>query len=558
MASDASDEAPPGTVDCDALVVGAGFAGLYALHRLRELGLSTRVIERADDVGGTWYYNQYPGARCDSESHVYCYSFSEELREEWEYSERYPEQSEILDYLHFVADRLELRRDIRFGTAVESATFDEASGVWTVRTDDGGEWRTQHFVLAIGPLSDPYVPDFDGLEDFAGELYHTATWPHDPVDFGGEAVGVIGTGASGAQAIPRLADRADTLTVYQRTPNYIVPARNRPLSDEDWERIRANYDEIWERARNTTSGHPFEYEHDSIEGLSDAEIRAALEERWQQGGFRFFLTFGDLLSNEETNERVSEFIREKIRERVGDPDLAETLVPTDHPYGAKRPPLDYEGYYETFTRGDVDLVNVRESPIERFTADGIETADARYGHDSVVLATGFDAINGAFDNIDIRGRNGTTLAEKWDGRPRAYLGFGIDEFPNMFMISGPQNPSVITNQPVSIEQQVDWVADCIDYLRANDLGYVEADPSAVESWVEHSNAVADKTLYPEANSWYRGDNIPGKEQVFLPYPGGFNNYRDRCDEIAANGYEGFRLAETPAGLVEAGVEEVRH
>lgn len=530
--------------ELDAVVIGAGFAGLYSLHRLREMGFSTQVVEKADDVGGTWYYNRYPGARCDTESHVYCYSFSDALLDEWEYSERYPEQAEIRGYLRFVADRLDLRKDIQFDTEVESATFDEGSGTWTVGTDDGSRISAQHLILAVGPLSEPYVPDFGGFDTFDGDLYHTAKWPHDPVDFSDQAVAVIGTGSSGIQSIPRLAERADRLTVYQRTPNYAIPARNHPLSDDDWEEIRQHYDEIWERAWNTTSGHPFQYRHQSVEGLSDEEIKAALEERWQEGGFRFFLTFSDLLSNERTNEVVAEFIRERIRERLDDPDLAEKLVPEDHPYGAKRPPLDYEDYYETYERDDVELVDVRDAPIERITQAGIETADSHREHDAIVLATGFDAITGAFTSIDIRGRNGTNLESKWDGNPRSYLGLGVDEFPNMFLISGPQSPSVITNQPVAIEQQVEWIADCLDYMRTRDFKYIETKAESVEEWVEHTNDVADKTLYPDANSWYRGDNIPGKSQVFLPYPGGFNNFRDRCAEIAERGYEGFNLVES--------------
>jgi len=546
-----TDTRAPAEPDHDALVVGAGFAGLYALHRLREMDFSVQVLEKAGDVGGTWYYNRYPGCRCDSESHVYCYSFSETLRE-WEYSERYPEQSEILDYLRFVADRLDLRRDIRFDTTVERARFDGATGNWTVEAAGGSTWTTRHLVLAVGPLSEPYVPDFDGIDGYEGETYHTARWPHDPVDFGGQDVAVVGTGASGAQAIPRLADRADHLTVYQRTPNYIVPAQNRPLTEEDWAEIRADYDDIWERAFSTASGHPFGHEYESTEGLSEAAVERALEERWEQGGFRFFLTFGDLLSNEETNERVASFIRGKIREQVEDPETADLLVPTDHPYGAKRPPLDYEGYYETFNREDVTLVDVSSdgAPIDRFTADGIATTATHRAHDAAVLATGFDAITGAFTGIDIEGRDGASLNEEWADRPRAYLGFALDGFPNLFMISGPQNPSVITNQPVSIEQQVEWVTDCIDFLRAEGYTHIETTAEAVAEWVAHSNRVAEKTVYPEADSWYRGDNVPGKPEVFLPYPGGFHNYRDRCEAVAENGYEGFCLVESPAALGE--------
>jgi len=539
-----------GDGEFDAVVVGAGFAGLYALHRLREMGCSVRVLERAPDVGGTWYYNRYPGARCDTESHVYCYSFSDDLLDEWEYSERYPEQSEMLEYFRLVADKFGLRTDIQFETAVTSAEFDETAGTWEVSTDRGDELSAQHVIMAVGPLSEPYVPDFDGLDEYGGALYHTAKWPHEPVSFEGERVGVVGTGSSGVQLIPRVAERAETLTVYQRTPNWIVPAQNRPLTDDDWAEIRANYDEIWERARNTSSGHPYESAYPSVEGLDDETVERALEKRWQQGGFIFLYTFADLLSSEQTNRRVREFIGKKIRERLDDPDLAETLVPDvdDHPYAAKRPPLQYDEYFKTFERDDVTLVDVDGSPVERFTTSGIQVAGAHNEHESVILATGFDAITGGFTGIDITGRNDRALTDKWEGRPRSYLGFSIDEFPNLWMVSGPQSPSAITNQPVCIEQQVDWILGCIEYLDENSLRFAEVESESVAEWVEHTNYVAEKTLYPEAESWYRGDNIPGKPEVFLPYPGGFDNFRDRCDAVTESGYESYRLATSVAEL----------
>jgi len=540
-----SDTSIEGT-DYDVVVVGSGFAGLYALHSLREMGKSVKVLERASDVGGTWFHNRYPGARCDTESHVYCYSFSDELLNEWEYSERYPNQQEIYQYFQHVADRFDLRKDIQFETEVTSLELDEESGVWHVSTDQDQDIATQHAILAVGPLSEPYVPDFDGLDTYEGNLYHTAKWPHEPVSFENEDVGIIGTGSSGVQSIPKIAEQAEHLTVYQRTPNWIVPAQNHPLSDEDWEDIRANYDEIWQKARNTNSGHPYDSEYQSVEGLDDETVEQALEERWQEGGFIFLYTFDDLLSNETTNRRVREFIQKKIENKLGNPELADKLIPDidDHPYAAKRPPLNYDDYFETFKRDNVTLVDVNEAPIEKFTRTGLQTSDAQFEHDSIVLATGFDAITGSFKGIDIQGRNSITLEEKWDGRPRSYLGFSIDEFPNMWMISGPQNPSAITNQPVCIEQQVDWILDFVEYLDENNLRYAEASSESISRWVEHTNEVAEKTLYPEADSWYRGDNIPGKSDVFLPYPGGFDNFRDHCDELAENDYEGYRLAES--------------
>lgn len=548
------DSAGVGNADFDAVVIGAGFAGLYSLYRLREMGLSVRVIEKADDVGGTWYHNRYPGCRCDTESHVYCYSFSDELLNEWEYSERYPKQQEIFQYFQHVADRFDLRKDIQFETEVESAEFDEGSGNWVVGTDDGSTLSTKHFILAVGPLSDPFVPDFDGIDSFEGDTYHTAKWPHERVDFEGNSVAVIGTGSTGAQAIPRVAERADHLTVYQRTPNYIIPARNHRLTEEDYEEIRANYDEIWETARSTQSGHPYEYTYPSVEGLSEEEIQTALDEGWEKGGFRFFHTFGDLLSNWETNDRVAEFISSKIREQLDDPELAEKLIPDDHPYGAKRPPLDYEGYYETYLRDDVNLVDVSEAPIERLTSSGIRTTDAEYEHDVIIFATGFDAITGGFTRLDITGRSGTTLEEAWEDGPRAYLGYSIGGFPNMHMISGPQSPAAITNQPVSIERQVEFITGMIDYMRENGYDYIEARKGSVDDWVEHTAEIAEGTLYTEARSWYKGDNIPGKPSTMLMYAGGFDNHSEKCDEVADNGYEGYKLAETVEGLVDTDVE----
>jgi cation diffusion facilitator CzcD-associated flavoprotein CzcO len=534
---------PDETPDVDAVVVGAGFSGLYMLHRLRDLGLSARVYEKAEDVGGTWYWNRYPGARCDCESHIYCYSFSDEILEEWEWSERYPEQLEILEYLQYTADKLDLRRDIQFETAVESAVFDESAGCWRVGTDDGETVSARFFISGVGCLSKPFLPDFDGLEDFAGEWYHTARWPHEPVDLAGKRVGVVGTGSSGIQVIPVVAERAGHLTVFQRTPNYAVPAQNRPLDPDEVEEIKANYDEIWEQARHSSLGMPFDNEYSSVDELSEEDVHEVLEERWQQGGFRFTATFEELLLDEETNEAVSSFIREKIRERVDDPEVAETLIPTDHPYGAKRPPMDYNGYYETFNRDDVRLVDVSEAPIERLTADGIRTADAHYDLDTVIFATGFDAMTGALLEMDIRGRDGLALAEKWEAGPRTYLGLMVHGFPNMFTITGPQSPSVLSNMPVSIEHHVDWVADCIAHMQSAGQRFIEPAEWAEREWVAHTNEVAGESLYSEADSWYRGANVPGKPRTFTPYAGGVEVYQDYCAQVAESGYEGFELAD---------------
>jgi len=530
-------------VDVDAVVVGAGFSGLYMLHRLREQGLSVRVYEKADGVGGTWYWNRYPGARCDSESHIYCYSFSEELLEEWEWTERYPEQPEILEYLQFAADRLDLRRDIEFETEVESATYDEPSGTWEVATADGERVTTRFFVTAVGCLSKPFMPDFDGLDDFEGEWYHTARWPHDGVDLEGERVGVVGTGSTGIQLIPRVADRAGHLTVFQRTPNYAVPARNRPLEDGEYEEIRDNYDEIWERARYSRLGMPFDTEENSARTLDDDEMTELLEKRWQQGGFRFLHTFqpGHVLSNEETNEKISEFIREKIRERVDDPETAEALAPTSHPYGAKRPPMDYDDYYETYNRNDVELADVTEAPIEGFTPEGVRTAAGHHEFDVFVFATGFDAMTGSILGIDVEGRAGQSLAEKWSAGPRTYLGLGTHGFPNFFTITGPQSPSVLTNMPMAIEQHVEWIDECVAHMREEGYEVIEPEAESEDQWVSQTNMLADQMLFSEAESWYRGENVPGKPNIFTPFPGGLEMYRDICERVAEDGYDGFEL-----------------
>jgi cation diffusion facilitator CzcD-associated flavoprotein CzcO len=532
-------------VDVDAVVVGAGFSGLYMLHRLREQGLSVRVYEKGDGVGGTWYWNRYPGARCDSESHIYCYSFSDEIREEWEWSERYPEQPEILSYLQFVADRLDLRRDIAFETEVESATFDEAAGTWTIETADGERVTTRYFITGVGCLSEPFRPDFEGLDEFAGDWYHTSRWPDEGVDLADARVGVIGTGSTGIQFISETGGQAEHLTVFQRTPNYAVPARNRPLADAEYAEIRENYDEIWERARDARLGMPFDHDHYSAASLSEEEIRETLEDRWQQGGFRFLHAFepGHVLTNAEVNSVVSEFIREKIRAKVEDPETAETLVPTDHPYGAKRPPMDYNDYYRTYNRDDVSLVDVSDDgePIERITEAGIRTTAAEYDLDVIVFATGFDAMTGAILAMEIEGRDGRTLQEKWDGGPQTYLGLMTRGFPNMFTITGPQSPSVLTNMPLSIEQHVEWIEDCIAYMAEHGHDTIEPTAEDEQRWVQNTNMLADNMLFSEADSWYRGENVPGKPQVFTPFPGGLDVYRDICARVARDDYDGFEF-----------------
>lgn len=540
--------------DYDAVVVGAGFSGLYQLHRLRdELGLSVKVIEKADDVGGTWYWNRYPGARCDSESHIYCYSFNDEIMEEWQWSERYPRQPEVLEYLRFVADHLDLRKDIEFGTEVTSATFEEETGTWQVETSGGETVRSQFFVTAVGCLSTPYVPDFENRDAYEGETYHTGKWPHDPVDFDDKRVAVIGTGASGIQAIPEIGkEDIEHLTVFQRTPNYAVPARNRPLDDKDWEEIQRNYDEIMEEAHDDGSGLPFNTARETAEDLTMEEIEEILEPRWEEGGWRFLVTFEDLLINPDTNEKMSQYLREKIREAVDDPETAEKLVPTDHYYATKRPPL-HTDYYDTFNKDYVSLVDVTENPVERFTPDGIRTGDGEeHEFDMVVFATGFDAMTGTLLQMDIEGRDGLTLEEKWADGPKTYLGLGVHGFPNMFTITGPQSPSVLSNMPVPIENHVEWISDTIGDLVEEGTPYIEPTRTAEEDWTEHNMDLAQETLYTTVDSWYMNENIPGKPTVFVPYPGGVDVYHDTIREVKQKGYEGYTLADSVDELGQRG------
>nr|PZN72165.1 MAG: cyclohexanone monooxygenase [Bacillota bacterium] len=524
----------------DAVVVGAGFSGLYMLYRLRELGLATRVFEAGGDVGGTWYWNRYPGARCDSESHVYCYSFSKELLQEWEWSERYPAQPEILRYLQHVADRFDLRRDIQFNTRVTAAAWDEERGLWEIRTDDGAVTTARFFITAVGCLSTAHIPEFPGLDSFRGKWYHTGHWPHEKVDFTGQRVGLIGTGATGIQVLPEVAKEAAHVYVFQRTPNYAIPGRNRPLDPEFVREVKEKYDEIWEAARRSLAGFAITPPDRSAMAVSPEERQRIFEEAWEKGGFGFLFTFNDLTLSQASNDAAAEFIRAKIREIVKDPQVAERLAPYDHPFGTKRPPLEH-GYYEAFNRDNVTLVDVRRAPIVAVTPTGLRTAEAEYELDALIFATGFDAMTGSLLRIDIRGRGGLPLREKWAEGPRTYLGLATAGFPNLFMITGPQSPSVLSNMPVSIEQHVEWIAGCIRYMLERDLQIIEAEEQAEENWVKHVTEVAEQTLYPKANSWYVGANIPGKPRIFYPYVGGVGTYRQICDDVAEKGYEGFTL-----------------
>ena len=524
----------------DAVVVGAGLGGLYALYRLRQLGLTAIAFEAGSGVGGTWFWNRYPGARCDVESLEYSYGFDEALQQEWHWPERYGTQPEILKYVNHVADRFDLRKDVRLNTRVKSAVFDPASGRWTARTDRDDVVSALFCIMAAGNLSTPRVPDFKGIGDFKGKWYHSGLYPHEGVDFTGLRVGVIGTGSSGVQMIPLIARQAKHLTVFQRTANFSLPARNAPMDPEKERNHKAHYAERRMAALDTPfaiAGHPAPTK--SALEVTEEERNAQYEAKWAEGGsISFLYSYTDLLVNKESNDTASEFVRNKIRGIVKDPVTAELLAPKDHPIGTKRLCLD-TNYYETYNRDNVRLVDVRGAPIQEITENGVRTADAEYELDAIVFATGFDAMTGALREIDIRAGNGPSLAEKWRGGPLTYLGIMVAGFPNMFIITGPGSPSVKTQMIAGIQQHMDWIADCIATLRAKGLNRIEATAEAEMAWVHHVNEVADSTLYPLANSWYVGANIPGKPRVFMPYVGGFAGYAKRCDAIAANGYEGF-------------------
>ena len=531
----------------DVVVVGAGFAGMYMLHRLRKQGLSVRVYEQGGDVGGTWYWNRYPGARCDIESMQYSYSFSNELQQEWEWSERYAPQPEILNYANHVADRFNLRPDIQLDTRVERAAFDERARSWSVTTSDGKTVTANYVVLATGCLSNARMPDIKGLADFKGQVYHTGHWPHEPVDFTGLRVGVIGTGSSAIQSVPVIAAQAKYLTVFQRTANFSIPARNAALTPEERDSFRSNYPEIRRIAREEMrNGIVQELPDRGALDDGDNARRAKYESRWARGGLTFLAAYNNLVLDKTANDTAADFVRGKISEIVRDPQTARLLQPTDHPIGSKRICVDTD-YYATFNRPNVTLVDIKSNPIETILPNAVRTGDKDHEIDALVLATGFDAMTGSVAKIDIRGRDGQTLNAKWAGGPRTYLGLMSAGFPNLFIVTGPGSPSVLSNMIVAIEQHVDWIADAIASLRNRGLDIIEASKDAEDKWVAHVNEVAHATLYPQANSWYMGANIPGKPQIFMPYIGGVNVYREICNDVVARGYEGFVMTRAEEG-----------
>ncbi|MGH9136561.1 MAG: flavin-containing monooxygenase [Acidimicrobiales bacterium] len=529
-----------GSVEFDAVVVGAGFAGLYQLHRLRRAGFTVRVFEAGSGIGGTWYWNRYPGARCDVESVEYSYGFDEDLQQEWEWTERYATQPEILRYLEHVADRFDLRRDITFDTRVTSVRWDDSTRRWTVRTGVGENVAARFVIMATGCLSSANLPDIPGRESFGGDAYHTGRWPHDEVDFTGKRVGVIGTGSSGIQAVPVIARQAEQLVVFQRTPAYTVPAHNRPLDAGELAAVKGRYGALRAENRRMQPGFGSRARPPEASALEVApdERRAEYEKRWEEGGLLFMSTYLDLATNAAANETAAEFVRGKIRELVADPDVAAALNPEQR-IGCKRLCID-TGYYDAFNQPHVRLVDLRRTPIREITPAGVSTTDDDIGLDCLVFATGFDAMTGALLSIDIQGRGGQTLQDAWHAGPRTYLGLGVPGFPNLFIVTGPGSPSVLTNMVTSVEHHVEWITDCLCYLANGGVELIEATSIAADEWVAYVNTVAGFTLFPTCNSWYLGANIPGKPRVFMPLPG-FPPYADHCEGVAADGYRGFTL-----------------
>jgi cyclohexanone monooxygenase len=530
------------TSSFDVIVVGAGFAGLYALHRLRADGYSVRVLEAAPSVGGTWYWNRYPGARCDVESMQYSFSFSEEIQQEWKWTQLYAPQAEILGYINFVADKLDLNRDIQLNTRVSSASFDEGRNIWVLRTEDGETFEASFCVMATGCLSIPLIPKFEGLNDFSGEIYRTSDWPHEGVDLVGKKVGLIGTGSSGIQATPVLAEQAKELYVFQRTPNYSIPALNRSMDPEYEQGWKKNYRERRKAARLTRNNTLNAAGVVSGTSVSHDDREREFERRWTKlGGISFMYAYPDMTVDPKINAHASDFVRRRIALVVKDPEVAKKLSPSGYGIGGKRICVDTQ-YFETFNRANVTLVDVRADPIERVTRKGIETRSGSFDLDVIVLAIGFDAMTGALLRIDITARSGVKLRDRWSEGPKTYIGMAISGFPNFFVITGPGSPSVFTNMVTSIEQHVDWIADCLAHLKKKGHSAIEATTEAEEKWVAHVNEVANRTMMPTANSWYVGANVPGKPRIFMPYLGGASVYAQKIDEIAKRGYEGFGLA----------------
>ena len=534
-------------VDVDVVVVGAGFSGLYLLYRLRKAGFSTRVFERGGDVGGTWYWNRYPGARCDVESLQYSYSFDEQLQQDWHWPEKFSAQPDILAYANHVADRFNLKKDIEFNIEVKASRFDENLKTWKITTNTGEEIDAQYFIMATGCISTTQIPNIKGLSDYVGNTFHTGDWPHEEVDFSGQSIAVIGTGSSGIQSIPVLAKQAKKLTVFQRTPNYSIPSQNEPMTKK--------YERSWKDVYSERRKEMRYSAHGSLKDLNDVPALSVDEDqrqelytkRWAIGGTGFLGSFNDLLTNADANYTAAEYVRQQIKRVVKDKETAEILCPRSYPIGTKRICID-TGYFETYNRENVKLVDISKKPIQRLVTDGIIVDDQLYAFDSIIFATGFDAMTGSIFNVDIKGRDGLALKEKWNAGPKTYLGLMSASFPNLFMITGPGSPSVKSNMIMSIEQHVDLVIETLLSMRRKGLSVVEPELEAENKWVDHVQEVANKTLFPQANSWYMGANIPGKPRLFMPYIGGVGAYREICEEIVANNYRGFKFEKSKQAI----------
>ena len=526
----------------DAIIVGAGFAGLYQLICLRDqLNLNCLVIETGEDVGGTWYWNRYPGARCDTESHAYSYYFSDELLKEWTWTERYPGHAEIRKYINFVAQKYDLKKNILFKNRVTETNFNENENTWDLFTDKGSKFKTKFLISAVGCLSNANIPNIKGLDKFEGKYYHTGNWPKNDVSFEDKKVGQIGTGSTGIQAVPVIAETAKHLTVFQRTANYSVPARNEPLSEEFKKHVKDNYKYYRDFLKKTPNGHPFEISDRLVSDVNEDERQLIYEKAWEKGGLQFRAAFQDLVTNVEANNTASEFIKAKIRKTVLNPKFAEILSDIDHPYGGKRPPIDSH-YFESFNRDNINLVDLRNDPITHIDEKGIQTSKNHFDLDIIVFATGYDAMTGPLLNMNITGKDNLKLKDVWKEGPKTFLGLQIAGFPNLFTITGPGSPSVLTNMPMAIEQHVEWIRDCISHMLENNFSVIETTDKISEDWGKEVSIVANKTLLPKVkHSWYLGANIPGKPQVFMPYAGGLPRYEEICNNVRDNNYKGFNL-----------------
>ncbi|MEQ9491303.1 MAG: NAD(P)/FAD-dependent oxidoreductase [Alphaproteobacteria bacterium] len=526
-------------IDFDTVIVGAGFAGLYMLHKLRSLGQNVHVYDAAGGVGGTWYWNRYPGARCDVPSMEYSYQFDEDLQQEWDWTERYATQGDILKYLEHVAERFDLKRDITFNMRVDGASFDEETCTWSVNTGDGKTVRSRFFIMATGCLSKPHIPDIEGLDSFKGPVIHTGRWPKEPVEIEGKRIAVIGTGSSSIQVAPELAKTAKHLMLLQRTPAYTVPNQNRPLWPDEKDAIKRRYKAFRDDAHKSRAGILYTLGEKSALEVDEEELDREYQKKWEIGGLGFTAAFHDIYDNVEANKTAADFVRKKIRSIVRDPEVVEKLIPTTL-IGCKRLCVDAGGYFEMFNRDNVSLVDLREEPIVRVTPNGIVVGERELEVDIIVLGTGFDAFTGALLNVDLHGRTGKSLKQKWEDGPKTYLGHSIAGFPNMFAITGPGSPSALSNFLPSIEQDVNWIGACIKFMQDNNYSCIEASEEAEDEWVKHVQEVADASIYPLENSWYVGTNIPGKPRVFLPYIG-YPSYVERCNAVAEDGYKGYSL-----------------